>query len=224
MIVELWKKVFHFLRYISVFEYIRKIPGLKGSHFFVEVWVLINITVPFVLLFLLRELNIPTLVAWIILIYSFTRVMEIIVYQVNVLLFDPYQSNNYSVKSYRRMVILLIHNYLEVVLWFATSYGVMSHYFGVKISNGGYIETLFFSFVNMVTFGSDNLRSFENIGQFVIFSQAIIGLFMTIVSLARFIGLLPKPNSMDQKEQENNLVAEIEDLKEKIIQLEKKVK
>lgn len=31
LIVDFWRRLFHLLRYISVFQYVRLIPGLKGS-------------------------------------------------------------------------------------------------------------------------------------------------------------------------------------------------
>jgi hypothetical protein len=225
LIVDLWKKIFHLLRYISIFQYLRMIPRLKGSHLFVEVWVIINSLLPFLCMFLIQKIHISQFLYWSILIYSFIRVLEITVYQINVLLFDPYQTSNYSVKSYRRLVILLLHNYFEVILWFATSYMVLSRLFEVVIPKGTMIDTILFSFVTMVSFGSNSLNSIQNTGQFIIFLQAIIGLFMTIISLARFIGLLPKPNSTDQIENKENkdiedLSNEIKELKEKIERLE----
>jgi hypothetical protein len=216
-IVGFWQKIFHYLRYVSVFQYVRMIPGIKGSHAFVEKWVLGNLVVSLLTMVLLQLEVVPHWLAWIILVYSFTRVLEIFVYQVNVLLFDPYLSSNYQVKSYRRSVVLLIHNYIEVVLWYATSYMVLSKNLDIVISKGSMADTLFFSFVTMVTFGSNSLTSFQHFAQAIIFTQAVIGLFMTIVSLARFIGLLPKPGTTDQLEKDVN--EQLESLQSEVLAL-----
>lgn len=197
------------------------IPGLKGSHLFVEVWVILNLVVSLLCMLMIQSVELSHIVSWFILIYSFTRVLEITVYQVNVMLFDPYQSSQYSVKSYRRLVILLLHNYVEVIFWFATSYMVLSKSFNVIVSQGTVIDSILFSFITMVTFGSNSLLSFQTGGQSIVFIQAIIGLFMTIISLARVIGLLPKPSTQDEKESERN--SDIENLKIEIEHLRMKV-
>lgn len=226
-IVDFWRRLFYLLRYVSVFQYVRLIPGVKGSHFFVEVWVLGNLVAALLCMGLLQYDLVPTWAAWFMLVYSFTRILEITVYQVNVLLFDPYQSANYNVKSYRRLVVLLIHNYAEVIFWFATSYMVLANKFGIGISQGSMMDTLLFSFKTMVTFGSSSLVSIEHVAHTIIFVQAIIGLFMTIVSLARFIGLLPKPVSQDSSEHDmdmqlTQLTGEVKHLRKEVNRIKRK--
>lgn len=178
------------------------IPNLKGSYLFVEIWVLFNLIISLGSILIIKWFNVPYWIAFSILIYSFIRILELTVYQINVLLFDPYNYNNYSVKSYRRLVILLLHNYVEVIFWFASSYMVLSETFGITVSKGTVTDTLLFSFLTMVTFGANTVANIQHIGHFIIFTQAIIGLFMTIVSLARFVSLLPRPNSQDAQENE----------------------
>ncbi|WP_139125134.1 hypothetical protein [Bacillus solimangrovi] len=164
-----------------------------------------------------KSMEVPLWIAFTILLYSFIRILEITVYQVNVLLFDPYQNAGYSVRSYRRLVILLLHNYVEVIFWFATSYMIMSEHLNILISKGTITDTLLFSFLTMVTFGANSMSSIQHIGHLIIFVQAVIGLFMTIITLARFIGLLPRPASQDEKENYGeSLEKEIQQLKEEI--------
>lgn len=62
--------------------------------------------------------------------YASIRVFEIVVYQINVLLFHPYKAlivlkkKVYKIQNPFRSVVLLGHNLLEVVFWFTamTSY------------------------------------------------------------------------------------------------------
>ncbi len=100
-IVNLWEKVFYILRHISVFEYVRKIKYFKG-HGFVEVWVIGNLMASLACIITAINIELPKFAAGIILFYSFIRVFEITVYQVNVLLFDQYKNPEaYKVNSYR---------------------------------------------------------------------------------------------------------------------------
>ncbi len=220
-IVPLWERIFRILRYVSIFEYIRRIKPFRGSHGFVEVWVLGNLFVSLVCTFFAINTHLPIFVAIFILAYSFIRVFEISVYQINMLLFDQYKNPSaYKVKSYRRLVILLFHNYVEIIFWFATSYSVLSYTFGVFNQQGNLIEMVLFSFMTMITFGSNNMIEISNIGHIVIVNQAIVALFMTTICIARVIGLLPNPKTMDETEEEEQTLSE---LKIEIIRLEEKI-
>lgn len=209
-IVSLWGKIFHVLRYISIFEYVRRLKPFRGSYAFVEAWVVGNLLLSFVGIILAINTELPKILAGIFLAYSFIRVLEITVYQVNVLLFDQYKNpTTYEVKGYRRLVILLLHNYVEIIFWFAASYSILSYTFNVLEQKGTIFDMLLFSFMTMITFGSDSIREISNIGHLVIVNQAIVGLFMTTLCLARFISLLPKPKTKDDSEVEEQLLHEL---------------
>lgn len=227
-IVSLWERIFYYLQYVSIFKYIREIKFLKNTPYaFVELWVIGSLIAAFISMILIRYVDLPVTLVWCILAYSFIRVFEIIVYQVNVLLFDQLRNPvSYQLRSYRRLVILLLHNYLEVILWFATSYMILSYSFEVLEQKGNIFTMLLFSFKTMVTFGS-GIEEFTSVGHCAVIAQAIIGLFMTLICLARFIGLLPKPETMDDTEKEvavsEEKVDNSEELLEHIKELEKKI-
>ena len=132
-----------------------------------------------------------------------SRVFEVIIYQVNVLLFDEYRAkkNNhtYSLRSYRRTVLLLLHNFAEIIFWFAASYKVLAGAFTVTTSNS-MIHAIYNSFVVMTSFGSPDLQPTSNIGLYILWGQSVAGLFLTLISLARFMGLLPIPKTQDENE------------------------
>lgn len=164
--------------------------------------------------------NLSNILSGIILSYGCIRVFEITVYQVNVLLFDQFKNPaSYKLKSYRRMVILLLHNYVEIILWYATTYTILAFNFDLFEQKDSLTSIFLFSFKTMVTFGTD-VAKLSNLGHFFVFTQAIIGLFMTLICLARFIGLLPKPDTMDTDEKEKDyikeLVVEIKNLEKKL--------
>lgn len=227
-IVSLWERIFHILRYVSVFEYVRRIKSFRGSYVFVEVWVIGNLIVSLGCIILASNIELPKILAGIVLAYSFIRVLEITVYQVNVLLFDQYKNQTtYEVKGYRRLVILLLHNYIEIIFWFAASYTILSYHLDVFDKQKGIFDTLLFSFITMITFGSNSLKEISSVGHLVIVNQAIVGLFMTMICLARVISLLPKPKTMDNSENEEQLLhvltEEIKKLEEKVERLTQKI-
>ncbi|WP_052947790.1 hypothetical protein [Aneurinibacillus tyrosinisolvens] len=230
VVISFWKQVFQILRKISVFEYVKKVPHFQENPYrFVEYWVMGHTFASF--LFFLFAQYVHILPKWTVVLffaYGFLRVFEIIVYQVNVLFFDPYENQNYAVKSYRRMVILLLHNYAEIIFWFAASYLWISAIFPSFLPKGA-TSTLFgtfmYSFLTMVGFGSNSISSETlssiNYWHSVLLFQAVIGLFMTMICLARFIGLLPAPKSMskDEMPEEEHLAKEVIEIKEKLEEL-----
>lgn len=123
-IVEFWETIFRILSKISIFSLIREIGAVNKngvnifkSYRFVDIWVLSNLVISIISPTILYYLN-PKykIVFYIICAYSIERIFEIIVYQVNVLLFDGYRKrkkgNNYEIYSVTRMVICLLQNYI----------------------------------------------------------------------------------------------------------------
>ena len=128
-IVHFWSKVFGILGSLSLFMLIRKIvPKLARSYSFVEYYVAINTAFSVIALSIVtyrREYG-ENILLFIVMVYGIFRTFEIFIYQVNVLLFDEYRAKlkgrEYAVRSYRRIVLLLLHNYLEIVCWFGVAY------------------------------------------------------------------------------------------------------
>jgi len=52
----------------------------------------------------------------------------------------------------------------------------------------------------MTSFGSPDLQPTSNIGLYILWGQSVAGLFLTLISLARFMGLLPIPKTQDENE------------------------
>ncbi len=53
----------------------------------------------------------------------------------------------------------------------------------------------------MTSFGFYNVTPLGVVAYSLVIGQAMIGVFMTLLSLARFIGVIPTPKSMDITEQ-----------------------
>ena len=138
--------------------------------------------------------------------FAMFRVFEIVIYQANVLLFDEFRAKKagkeYAIRGYRRIVILLLHNYFEIIFWFATQYIVFNNMFNFVVaeSNVSMLGAIYTSFVVMTSFGFANISPLSVLAYSIVIGQAIIGLFMTLLSLARFISLIPSPQTMDDFE------------------------
>lgn len=102
----------------------------------------------------------------------------------------------YQLTSYRRMTVLLIYNFFEILFLFGGSY-----LFFQLLQEQTPTFALTQIFLQMITY---NILLDENkttlLSVCLLQIQAIIGVFMTILSLARFASLLPKPESQDQRE------------------------
>ena len=204
-IVEFWSRVFGALRWVSIFEPVRQIfPRLKTDGT-VDAWVLGNFGLSFIAAMVAPCISSDW--AKVLLIgYALLRIFDIVIYQVNVLLFDEYRarkvSSPYALRGYRRLVILLLQNYIEIVFWFAAVYAALSFGFEFKVpgTGGTFFGGTYSSFIVMTTFGDPNIIPKELWGSGLILFQSATGLFMTLLSLARFISLIPTPESSDEFE------------------------
>lgn len=216
-IVKLWSHIFLILSYISPFAIIRAIfKKTRYSYLFVDWWALTYFIASIVLfttlkLFGIQEwTNIPTwveipLFIKIISIIGGIRIFEIIIYHVNVLLFDEYRAklagNTYAVRGYRRLIVLLLQNYMEIAIWFALIYRCLNFAFE---KNNFYLNSatmsLKLSFTTMTTFGQIDIQPKILLGHILTLTQSVIGLFIALLIIARFISLIPKPKTFDELE------------------------
>ncbi|MDM8566679.1 ion channel [Candidatus Halobeggiatoa sp. HSG11] len=204
-IVNFWEIIFRYLSYFSLFNLFRLLfPKLINGKF-VDIWVLGHLILSIVSIPLILIVD-SKLVYIFISIFALSRVFEIVIYQINVLLFDEYRANKngkkYVLHGYRRIVILLLHNYFEIIFWFATQYIIFGYLFDFNVSDSSisFFGAIYTSFVIMTTFGFNNIIPLSIVGYSIVIGQAMIGLFMTLLSLARFISLLPNPDTMDDME------------------------
>lgn len=204
-IVEFWSTIFKWLRFVSLFQLIRALfPKTRGKHGFVDIYVLGNLIFSFLCLVVS---SVPQVHLWeiAILCYAGVRIFEVVIYQINVLLFDEYRAKKsgikYAIGGFRRIVLLLLHNYIEVLCWFALFYRNLSFLFDSKhISLDSLGGSLYFSLVTMSTLGYGDITPKDRAGLFLVFMQTSIGLFMALLILARFISLIPEPETLDELE------------------------
>ncbi|NLL18021.1 MAG: hypothetical protein GX262_03225 [Clostridia bacterium] len=53
----------------------------------------------------------------------------------------------------------------------------------------------------MTSYGNGDIGTMTKLGMLIVSVQSLIGLFMTTLSLAYFINLLPTPKSIDEAEE-----------------------
>lgn len=200
-IVNFWSKVFLWLSWISSLKLVQTVFGhKKSSYFLVDIWVILHTFVSSLILILYPVDKF--LFTTILVIYGFIRIFEIIICQINVTFFDGYRSringDRYAIKGFRRIVLLLIHNYIEIIIWYAIAYLTYNYAF---FQPDEFLNTSFkaisLSFYAMTTFGFEIAHPVKSIGYYLYFSQAACGVFMVIVVISRFISLLPAPRSLN---------------------------
>lgn len=202
-IVGFWAHVFGVLRLASVFGLVRALSGLApnskireaiASHTFVDAWALGHLC-----LALLATLTASraggSVIVTSLAVYGLLRTFELVIYQINLLLFDEHRSagagRHYTIKSYRRTVVLLLQNFVEIILWFAVSYAVF--WADVRVADVSTLGLIRDSFIATASFGSSAPSYLGQSAGVIVFWQGVVGLFMTLLSLARFVGLLPPP-------------------------------
>jgi hypothetical protein len=108
------------------------------------------------------------------------------------------QSFENTIKLPTRMVLLLLHNYVELIFWFSTAYISLSSMSGINFGFNwsDYIR------ISALCFTSNDLSfiGYPGITRTIVtfaYLEMVGGMVMTIISLARFIGLLPSVESDD---------------------------
>lgn len=214
LILPMFYWIFYGLSYVSLFSLIRVVSQslwAKRHHceydkvressqwadekpftfgyVFPEVWALSNL-VASILAGTFGYLIPWTPIQIILLIYAIERTFELFVYQINVLLFDPITGgDSYKIKSATRMVILLVMNMIEYTFWFSFIFSALAILLGGESDMGFVFVLESFSMITNIS-GPTEMTAVHF--QFLAFVETLVGMFMNLVCLARFIGLLPK--------------------------------
>jgi len=202
-IVEFWCRTFSVLAKLSLFALVARIRPSIVSARFVDAWVLGHLLLAIVSVAAITSLPPHHPIAFALVGYGTLRVIEIAAYQVNVLLFDEYRAvkagKPYELHGYRRIVLLLLHNYAEIIFWLGCTYTVLADDYVHKWDSGAHttLGAIYSSFITMTTFGDFDLLPKSDLAAIILLFHATVGLFMTLLSLARFISLIPAPKTRD---------------------------
>ena len=202
-IVQLWSAIFACARWVSAFQLLRLIlPGRFMGWGFVDAWVVGN-TVLAISAAAFSPLRSDHWWTFVVVVYSGLRVVEIFAYQVNVLLWDPQRAREegreYRLLGYRRSLVLGLHNYAELVLWFAAIYGFCHQHFNDPHSVlAQALGCVYFSVVTITTLGYGDVTPADAWGWFLVVAQTTLGVFMALLIISRFVSLLPRPGSIQE--------------------------
>lgn len=190
-----WFHLFSFLETILPFSIIRKIikfikKDWISSSSFAEKWVLLNSSLSLISIFIIHYSKYITLHK-IIIFYASIRIFEIIIYQINVLLFHPYKNmcvnheNSYKLQNPYRSVVLLWQNLIEIIFWFTS----ISSFF--SDNNNSIIYSIIETTIHIFTFNYDNPTNELSLFQGVVFIEVLCDIILVVISLAKFLGELP---------------------------------
>ena len=156
--------------------YIRQLFGRRGlsvKNLAIEVYVLLKTAFPLILL-LTGGYTHPVFIFLV-----FYILTETIFYN-TILIFA---SDVYShPRSYRRSVLLLFFNYIEIVFDFAVIYGGL-HLLGGRVN--GIIDFIYFSFVTSATISFADIYPITNLGKIMVGTQSVV-FFVFIVLFFNF--------------------------------------
>ena len=206
--------LFHCLSKVSVFQWIRELnkcictrlgkdasKSFFGGYNFPEFWVLCNMLCGMIVYILLVYVRVPRVIGWIFVAFAIMRAFEIMVYHVNVLLFDPLiarsKGKDYAIKSSTRMLVLLLCNMFEYVLCFSIVY-----LFCVEGMNASFWQSFTMSISAFLNIDAPNATQnlLSNTWVAVARIESIIGVFMNLICIARFINMLPEVKSISSNQ------------------------
>ncbi len=213
-IVKLWETLFRLIRdyhpqhlLFNILQKSLKIKEDEQLYALIDVWVHLHL---FLAVILWAAFSIVDLVLWLIwffIIYGFLRISYVVFYSINVIFFDQFRRDSsprfYMVKSYRRILICLVINYTEILLWFAIFYRFFKNCFYMpNVCLNTLWGSLYFSIITMTTLGYGDIKPINNWGAFLCGLQTLIGVFWAVVMFARFITVFPKVKSRDPDERD----------------------
>jgi len=183
----------------------RKSETINRSYGWVDLWVAVRLSIPVLLLLVgaAWDLHWPKLL---VLLLGACSILEVLVVQVNVVLLGGYwaeeEGEKQEVKSVHRLLVNALHNYAEVVAWFALFYQSLQYAFEPVEQNVlPTVDFVNFSFVTMTSFGYPNLRPINTLGFLLTLAQSAIGLMMVLIFLAIIVSALPGPTTRDRVEE-----------------------
>ncbi|MBU3136177.1 hypothetical protein KPL39_07825 [Clostridium gasigenes] len=235
-IVAWWDVITKVFSYISILEIIIQIYKYRVGYYsqenkeelkskmdklykFIEVWVVTHsILAPVISLVLFYYFDgKEKKLIYTILIYGLFRVFEIIIKQIRVILFDTIGVNAIDLKGARRSIILLIHNIVEMISWFAISFmgiilldkSVVGKSFEKLSEVYSWFDFILCSTLQMTVF-SDGYTSIkdimtkQNFLATITIIEIIMGFIIIVVALARFFSLLPGVGQIDDDKNDSN--------------------
>lgn len=202
---------FDILRYVSIFQWVRCInsrvcarrkknpkESFIGGYHFPEIWVICSVVCCVIIYAFMANFQLPKILGAIFVALAIMRAFEIMVYHVNVLLFDPLISTakgkEYAIKSPVRMLLLLLINMAEYVLCFSIVY----LFFEPEAVTMDYWRSFTLSTSAFLNIGLPENPTLPEIIVRIARIETVLGVFMNLICIARFINMLPSVNTLDR--------------------------
>lgn len=200
-IYKFWYFIFTGIEIILPFSLIRKYV-FKKTKAFSDKWVLAHTLLSIGAIAVVQYTTFG-MIEKIFLVYGAIRIFEMIVYQINVLLFHPYKAlvkdgkERYKIQNPYRSVVLLGHNLIEIVCWFTAA--------SIYFSNTSVptIRALMENTIRIFTFNYEQVAVELCYLQYIIFAEVLSGILLVIISLAKFLGELPHVDLEYEKEEDD---------------------
>lgn len=201
-VIRLWSFIIPLLGWLTPHKWLARMIPTDKKYVFVDLWIMLNFMISIAALLCATHSGsapyLLTIFTW----YGVMRVFEIVVYQAKVILFDPYNKKKYAVRSYRRTIVLVIHIYIEIIFWFGSFYALCKDNFKCPEILSTWVGALYYSMVTMSTLGYGEVTPSTDKGRMLVLVHLTIAIFLSLLILARFVSLLPRPKSLDRKEQD----------------------
>lgn len=175
-------------------------PHLADTPGFVELWVLCWVIVGW---FALGASH-----SYFFILLAILRVWEILWRQLNQIVNDRAPTENQTrllpIYDQRRSFLLALFNYIEIIVWFAVVYRFVWSDLKANDTPNSCISALYFSVVTMATVGYGDIHAKVPYTQIIVTLQIAVGLFMTLVVLARIIGFFKQPPESEKLPPKDN--------------------
>ncbi len=142
--------------------------------------------------FLAWVLPVPTWFPWI----GLWRAYEITINQANVLFTTDremtLEKTIQPIPEPRRLLLVALFNYTEIVLWFAALYRIESYRFSFKpeiLNLAERFTSLYYSIMTMVTLGYGDITP-KTDGVWLVTIHLAVTIFLSLIVLARFVSIL----------------------------------
>lgn len=128
------------------------------------------------------------------------RIWELTLYSLQAVFFVSERTGGApAVPTVRRVALLSFVNFAELVLWFAAYYRFLLPSGAVEVSGPAGLVIIHHSLVEMVA-NSGGVKMVSPVAWSVSVLHVALGLFMTLVVVARVVSMLPRPVSLDPSE------------------------
>ncbi len=124
------------------------------------------------------------------------RVYEIVLFHA----VETLRRDSFRVRSPQRSLILVLINYLEIVIWFAVFYSAFKIDGLITVEAPVSVAILRESLALMLSNSYGHMKLNGNLIPFMVTTiQSLVGLFLILVVVTRFVSLLPQPGSHEME-------------------------